>query len=348
MRKDILIGICMLTFLASICSCVNQQIPVFQKPVFSLETNLKTHILTDTALIVYPYDICVDDSCLYVLSLVGDHWVQVYDKDSGAFLCSGIRVGQGPNDVANGSSLSFDKYTKLFYLYDQAQSKLVTFSFDKQKKKFIHVRQQSFTTNNGVARMAWPLEGDRYLVDGQIGETVSRMQRFQIYDMNLESNPLVARYDSFPVLEADKDIIFILASKSLSPDKKKLAVGTLWGGILETFQISDRITPIATQQFYPIDIRFEDGAVRSTEQTIYGFTSLLAFDSRIYGIWIGDKNPNLPSAVVTFDWDGNGLSKYNTDCILLRICKESEDSNRMYAVAASEERGFYIVYFDIA
>ena len=348
MWKDFLIGIRTFAFWVSICSCVNQQTPVSQKPVFSLETNVTTHILTDTALIAYPYDICVDDSCLYILSLVEDHWVQVYDKNSGEFLCSGIRVGQGPNDVANGSSLCFDKNTKLFYLYDQAQSKLITFSFDKQEKRFIHVQQQLFVTNNGVARMAWALAGNRYLVDGQIGETVNRMQRFQIYDIDSESSHLVARYDSFPVPEADKDIIFILASKSLSPDKKKLAVGTLWGSILETFQISDRITPIATQQFYPIDIRFEDGAVRSTEQTIYGFTSLLAFDSRIYGIWIGDKNPNLPSAVVTFDWDGNGLSKYNTDCILLRICKESEDSNRMYAVAASEERGFYIVYFDIA
>ena len=130
MWKDFLIGISTFAFWVSICSCVNQQTPVSQKPVFSLETNVTTHILTDTALIAYPYDICVDDSCLYILSLVEDHWVQVYDKSSGEFLCSGIRVGQGPNDVANGSSLCFDKNTKLFYLYDQAQSKLITFSFD--------------------------------------------------------------------------------------------------------------------------------------------------------------------------------------------------------------------------
>ena len=135
----------------------------------------------------------------------------------------------------------------------------------------------------------------------------------------------------FPM--AGKELVFVLASKSLSPDKKKLAVGTLWGGLLETFQISDQITPVSTQCFHPIDVRIEAGAVQPTEQTVYGFTSLLAFNNRIYGIWIGDKNPNHPSAIVTFDWNGNGLSKYNTDCILLRMCKESEDSNRIYAVA---------------
>ena len=340
MWKNMLIGISAFVLLAS--SCGNQPKQVSQKPMFQTETNLEAHILTDTALIAYPYDICVDDSYLYVLSLVEDNWVQVYDKNSGAYICSGIHVGQGPNDVANGISFSFDSNTQLFNLYDQAQSKLITFSFDKKEKKFLPVRQQSFATNTGVARMAWKLDENRYLVDGQHGENTGRMQRFQLY----ENNQLIAKYDSFPTQESDQDVAFMLASKSLSPDKKKLAVGTLWGGILETFQISNSITPLSTQCFLPINVRFERGVVQPTEQTVYGFSSLLAFNNRIYGIWIGDKNPNHPSAIVTFDWNGNGLSKYNTDCILLRMCKESEDSNRIYAVAASEEKGFHLVYFD--
>lgn len=344
MWKDILIGISVLNLLLGIYSCDSHHTPVYQKPEFPTEADITTHILTDTALIAYPYDVCIDDSFLYVLSLVADQWVQVYDKNSGAWICSGIHEGQGPQEVISGTSLYFDKNTKLFYLYDQGQSKMITFSFDKKEKKFINIQQISLAETNGVVRMAWPLGADRYLTDGQQGENTKRMQRFLIY----EKDRLITQYDSFPIPETDKDLIFILAAKSLSPDKTKLAVGTLWGGSLETFQVSRQITPISTRLFYPIDIRFVEGAIRPTEQTIYGFTSLLAFDHRIYGIWIGDKNPNHTSAIVTFDWEGNEIAKYNTDCILLRICKESEDSNRIYAIAASEEKGFYIVYFDMA
>ena len=110
MWKNMLIGISAFVLLAS--SCGNQPKQVSQKPMFQTETNLEAHILTDTALIAYPYDICVDDSYLYVLSLVEDNWVQVYDKNSGAYICSGIHVGQGPNDVANGISFSFDSNTQ--------------------------------------------------------------------------------------------------------------------------------------------------------------------------------------------------------------------------------------------
>ena len=83
MWKNMLIGISAFVLLAS--SCGNQPKQVSQKPMFQTETNLEAHILTDTALIAYPYDICVDDSYLYVLSLVEDNWVQVYDKNSGAY-----------------------------------------------------------------------------------------------------------------------------------------------------------------------------------------------------------------------------------------------------------------------
>lgn len=340
MWKNILIGVLLLT---GISSCNDRHTTTSQGPVFATEADVATHILTDTALIAYPYDLCVDDSCLYVLSLVADDWVQVYDKYSGGLLCSGIKAGQGPDEVASGASLCFDRNTKLFYLYDQGQSKLITFSFDKKEKRFLNVNHRSFAEYKGTVRRVWPLDAGRYLIDGQQGRNTNRMQRFQLYD----ADSLIARYDSFPVSDGDKDIVFVLASKALSPDKKKFAVGTLWGGTLETFRISDRITPVSEQCFAPIDILFAGGVVRPTEQTVYGFTSLVAFDNRIYGIWIGDKDPNHTSSIVAFDWDGNGISKYNTDCILLKMNKEAEDSRRIYAIAASKEKGFYIVYFDV-
>ena len=152
--------------------------------------------------------------------------------------------------------------------------------------------------------------------------------------------------------EVTTDEVILLADNNsrfyrLSPDKSKLVVGTLWGGILETFRIDKRIENISTRYFLPINIQFIKGSIRPTDQTMYGFTSVQALNDRIWGIWIGDKDPNHNSSIVCFDWDGKEIAQYHTDNILLKIAQSPEEPNRVYAVVASPEKGFYLVYLDV-
>lgn len=70
-----------------------------------------------------------------------------------------------------------------------------------------------------------------YLIDGQLGKDTIGLKRFQLFSKgNIE-----AEYNRFPVSETEKNPVFITASVSVSPDKRKMAVGTLFGGILEFF-----------------------------------------------------------------------------------------------------------------
>ena len=226
---------------------------------------------------------------------------------------------------------------------DSSQSKLLGFSFDKEKKSLSCVSHKSFVEYGGVARIAWPLTDEHYLVNGQEKGSIGQLQRFQLYNQET----LVAKYNTTPTADRNNDIAFISASQSLSPDKSKLVVGTLWGGILETFRIDKRIENISTRYFLPINIQFIKGTIQPTDQTMYGFTSVQALNDRIWGIWIGDKDPNHNSSIVCFDWDGKEIAQYHTDNILLKIAQSPEEPNRVYAVAASPEKGFYLVYFDV-
>ena len=98
-------------------SCSNRQKELsYQEPVFPIEKHIPAQILTDTALIAYPYDLNVDDSYLYLLSLVDGNWLHIYNKHTGEWICSGIRHGQGPDEIATGTVLFLERETESLYI----------------------------------------------------------------------------------------------------------------------------------------------------------------------------------------------------------------------------------------
>ena len=113
---------------------------------------------------------------------------------------------------------------------------------------------------------------------------------------NFEHNDAVLLKPHFRK-EVTTDEVILLADNNsrfyrLSPDKSKLVVGTLWGGILETFRIDKRIENISTRYFLPINIQFIKGTIQPTDQTMYGFTSVQALNDRIWGIGLSMKDSN--------------------------------------------------------
>ena len=94
-------------------------------------------------------------------------------------------------------------------------------------------------------------------------------------------------------------------------------------------------------------MQYLSGTIQNTEETVWGFSALCATDERIYSVFIGDKNPNLFNNLSVFDWDGRELIKYNTDCLVLRICASTQEPNKLYGIAFSETHEFYLVSFSL-
>lgn len=323
-------------------SCQSKEV-VYEKPSFPKTTSVTSHLLTDSALIAYPYGMCVDNRNIYILSLMDDTWIQAYDKQTGAFIGSGVKRGQGPGEVVMGISLFFDSQEDLFYVFDQSQMKLLSYQFDRDKQTFLFVKDKSFCGGKKVVRKAWALKDDTYLIDGQLGEDTTGLRRFQIYS----GEKVSTGYNHFPISEANEHPAFTMASVSLSPDKQKFAVGTLFGGILEQFKLDKGIKLSSVRYFYPIKAEFSSGMLCPTDETIYGFSSLCATNQWLYGVLIGNKDPNQFNTICTFNWEGQEVAQYQADCLVFALGACATEPNRLYAIAFSQEKGFYLVYFDL-
>lgn len=338
----LLIKVITIIMVVSFFSCQNKK-EIYEAPDFPVEKRLTSHIITDSALIAYSYGMCVDDQNIYILSLVDNNWIQAYDKQTGMLAGNGVRQGQGPGEVVMGISFYFDRESHLFNVYDQSQMRMNTYRFDREKQSFLFVDSKSFSDYKGVVRRAWPLEKEAYLIDGQLGKDTVGLKRFQLFS----KGDILSEYNRFPVSETEKNPVFITASASLSPDKRKMAVGTLFGGILEFFQLSDDINISSTRYFYPLEVNFSGGSLLPTDQTVYGFSALCATDDLLYSVLIADKDPNQFNKICSFDWKGNEIAKYQTDCLVFNLCASDTDTNRLYAIAISQEKGFYLVRFDL-
>lgn len=337
--------ICISTlFLTASCK---QDESIFHTPDFPQEKQLsaQTVIPADSLLIQYPYGLHVNGDNIFILALADNHWMQVYDRQSGQFVTRGIPYGQGPGEMLKGLYMSFNQAQQTFDIYDESLRQLLTYRYDSHTKSFSFIRSQSFSTYKGVVRKAWQLNEDTYLTEGQIGLMNEGKTRFQLY----RKDSIWARYDNFPATDEQTFPIFILsASTTLSPDRTKLASATLHGGILETFEVGESaIKPLSTRYFYPPHIQFEGGAIRPTPETVYGFSSLCADNDYLYAVLIGGKDANQFDRIAVFDWEGREQMLYHADCPVFALAACPSDANRLYAIAFSRDTGFRIVSFDL-
>ena len=72
--------------------------------------------------------------------------------------------------------------------------------------------------------------------------------------------------------------------------------------------------------FYPPAIETMGGVVLDTPETVFGFPSLCSTD---------EKNPDDFNNISVFDWKGNEVATYETDCNVLRICCDDNRELRL-------------------
>lgn len=341
MRKISLIIIISISFIVS--SCVGSK-EAYAPPVFPVVEKLESKRVSDGLVIHFPFDMFVHGNHLFVLALSEDAWLQVYDKNTGKYIDSFVSKGQGPGEVVASTMLCYDAKQDIVSIYDESSMSLLSFKIgDVPDSLVTFIEKKSMNTLSGVVRRAWPLQENSFLIDGQLGGTLGTQKRFQLYS----GDKVVSEYNEYPVKSEEEYLAFLSPIISISPDKKKMAVGTLFGGVLESYDLSKEIKIKETRMFYPPIFEFNSGAIRHTGETIWGFSALCATDDKLYTVLIGDKDPNLFNNISVFDWDGNEKIKYQTDCLVLRLCHSAEEPNKLYGIAFSEDKDFYLVSFDL-
>jgi len=158
----------------------------------------------------------------------------------------------------------------------------------------------------------------------------------------------IASYPTFPIedrvlarLMYNHDVV------SLSPDGKRMAVGTGFGAILETFDLRDGIRNISTSYFIEpkVDIKSDD-IFWPTEETINGFGTIYAGNDLVYTTFGGTSEPGFPKKIAIFDWYGNPVRLITTDSNIFRICVDEADGT-LYALIIDEHEELILARMDI-
>lgn len=340
MWKRVLIINCVSLLLSS---CGDRK-STYSVPAFPVVKELHGDRLSDELIIGYPYDMFVNDKFVFILALLDDHWLQVYDKETGKHIGGFITQGQGPGEVAVAQTVFYDEQHQRLSVFDQTSMKLLFYHLNDDVKKMVSFESERLLHDlGGGVRHAWPLSEKLLLVDGQLGKEADKQKRFQL----LSGDQVIAEYNDFPVNLPEERLTFLNPAISVSPDRKKMAVGTLYGGILESFDLADSIIQKNVKKLYRPIVEMRSGAIRNTDETVFGFSSLCATKEYIYSVLIGNKNPNLFNNISVFDWDGCEVIKYTTDCLVFKICASSTEPNKLYGIAFSENKEFYIVSFTL-
>lgn len=322
-------------------SCSEEQ--EYAPPVFPEEVELQSIPVAEDIILSFPYDMCMDQDYVYVLSMVDDTWLQVYDKQSGEYKGGYIPRGQGPGELTTGFNLFYDESKRTISIFDTGSMKLLSFQIQEEPGKLLSlIEEKPFYDRAAVVRRLWHLPSGQELVDGQLGEGQKRQKRFQL----LSGNKLISEYNVFPIESPEEHMAYIDPQVAISPDGKKMAAGIFYGAVLETFTLADSVRLTSLRKFYPSHILYEGGAIKETDKTVYGFISLSGTDKRLYSVFVGDKDPNQLNHIAVFDWNGCEVIKYRTDCSVVRLCI-SYDDKTLYAVAHSIDKGFYLVSFNL-
>lgn len=308
----------------------------YEEPVFKTSYSLESEIIAsgDSLMTRYVYGLYVDNQYAYILALSEDYWLQVRDKETGALICRGVHSGQGPGEVIFGYQLRYNAVDDALEIFDKHQYKVVSYKMNTASKSLDLIRENYFTDYDGVVRNAYHLSENQWLVEGQLSTKESG--RYLLWD----GKDVTAEYSQH-ITETDdylKDMLIEVTSKvSISPKGDRLAIGTVYGGILELFSIGSDIKRVGRGIFYEPKVDLVDGNMRPRDDTVFGFADIEATNDEVYAVLMGTTDPNKYDVICTFGWNAQGKIRYQADCQVFKLANIPVVDGILYAISISED-----------
>ena len=216
--------------LSCLGGCSSQEGPLYAPPEFGCERSGKFELLTGELPVGNVTDIWEYGPVLIVQGSGGGFLFHVFDKRSGEPLCGFVRNGRGPGEAVSllNAHLGEDG---VFTCYDYRARNVLTVHADSMLARGVAAVATERYEMPDCCRAIVPLDGkrlymNRTVVKNEHTETISRLE------LKDAGNRVVSRYDTYPAV--DREIllrIYGLPPFAVSPDGRRLAVGTLTGGI---------------------------------------------------------------------------------------------------------------------
>ena len=281
-----------------------------------------------------PVDLCQEGNFIFVLAYTPDSWLHIYDKNTGKKVSDCLLVGRGCGEGLNLVSMDYYPDKRILYIFDMVLRKTLAYQLDGEKgvARFDHEIQHP----DGVIRKCHHLSGGRFLYEGYlIGD--AKNTRFTLSD----GSSAIDTYAQYPGITTEEDqYAFILGRCKLEPSTGRFVSGTLFGAVLECFNLaSDTIHPIGVRLLDPPIMDMSGQTIQAKPGTKYGFSTFCFANNLIYAIYLDGLDANEFKTIASFDWNGREKIKYCTDQNILHLCP-GERINEFYAITSSPEMEF--------
>lgn len=331
-------------------ACSSDKGPHYVAPEFAGERSAKFELLTGELLFMNVLDIWEYKSNLVVLGFENGCFLHIFDKENGKKILETISLGRGPKEIGSLLNARLDRQGVLT-LVDRQQQKKLSFQIDSLLAHSFAAISEQPCENPSWCRALIPLQ-ERQLVVRNIGDAARDTTGVVRFELRDKAGKPTARNNDFPLADAAmRFMVYNEARISVSPDEHRLAVGTVWGAVLETFSLEEDIEPVCTRYF--VEPNIDLGAAPGiNEKTISGFADLYAGNDRIYASYDGitkvlelskipaEERPLQFNRIVVFDWEGNGIERIVTDYNIRALC--AGEDGTIYAAVFDNLNRFYL------
>ena len=331
--------VCIFIFLAAV-SCKKDIYSgiTFNAPVFPDSVEVKTTLLNDTIYTKYVADIGIYKDYLILFTPREDYMFQLYDKKTGAKIKDFGELGRGPQQILKIDGVDMNSQYGTLTAFHQAIREIYCFYLDSVIQNRPH-----FMDKINIKRYEDMIFSDAFqcrqgfLLYGGKCEVYPGGARLTLF---AKDGQIMDTYDEYPFSSNPKDSVhagedwrYLWNCHVISPDGSKYAEATEIGGILQTFQVDDKIRPISLRGYYKPHFHTEKEQQVFTKKTQFGFYDLTASDKYLYALsHSGNNELNFPAQdVQVFDWEGNPIKKYKTDQYLMKLCVD-EANGKAYAI----------------
>ena len=278
--------------------------------------------------------------------------LHVFDKN-GTGLCHAVQRGRGPREVLSLLNLWSDREKGTVGIVDLQQNKEVSVEIGK-----LIADGPVSITDKRMQLPSWfresiPVPSTGRKVIFRIISPQKDTGAFNRITVEDAAGNVVGYSRSYPIPDRDKCfIIYNEAMTSVSPDGEKMAVGTLWGGILEIYSLRDGLELQRTGYFIEPDFIAHSGYGEMTENTRFGFIDIDVTDDLIYTVIDGETYPLRSQGdfskdekqhgnnISIFDWNGQPVRKIMTDYEIKKLCVDEESQVAYTVVVDSLKRPF--------
>ena len=325
---------------------------IFNAPIFPDSVEVKTTLLNDTIYTKLVSGIGIYKDYL-VLSTPGeDYMFQLYDAETGTKIKEFGKLGRGPQEIFNVRGVSINPRYGTLTAFHQESRNIYCFYLDSVIQDRLHFMDKINIKRYEDMTFYSALRCDQgFLLHGGKCVVYPGGARLTLFT---KDGQIIDAYDTYPVssnpkdsIEAGEDWSWLGQCVALSPDGTKYAEATHVGGILETFQITDRIRSTLLRGYYKPHFYMEKNQPVYTKKTQFAFTALKATDNYLYALSLNGGNVSHypPNEIQVFDWQGEPIKKYKTDQYLMKFCVD-EAKAKVYAIAFDNYE-YHLVSFNL-